>query len=51
MLKDFNTGEKKYKLSASYGYAYSSEANNATFDDVFYIADSRMYQMKETHHA
>ncbi len=51
MMKEFNEGERMYKLSASYGYAYSGEADNASFDDIFYIADSRMYEMKETHHA
>ena len=51
MMKEFNEGERMYKLSASYGYAYSGEADNASFDDIFHIADSRMYEMKETHHA
>lgn len=49
-IDSFNEKKKeKFTLSASAGYAYSHEADS--IDDVFYLADSRMYQMKEKHHA
>lgn len=50
-MEEFNKGKEKFTLSASAGYAYSYEAKTGDFDDVFYLADSRMYQMKEKHHA
>ncbi len=50
-MEEFNKGDDKFTLSASAGYAYSYEAKSGEFEDVFYLADSRMYQMKEKHHA
>ncbi len=49
-MEDFNQTSKHFTLSASSGCAYSTEVSNANIDDVFYLADSRMYKMKETHH-
>ena len=48
-MDDFNRRDDKFKLSASAGYAYSYEAGGR-MSDVFYLADSRMYKMKEKHH-
>ena len=50
-MRKFNKGKDKITLSASAGYAYSYEAESGEFEDVFYLADSRMYQVKEKHHA
>lgn len=47
----FNKDHDRFTLSASSGYAYSTEAPNGNFEDIFYLADTRMYEMKETHHA
>ncbi|WP_026651568.1 GGDEF domain-containing protein [Butyrivibrio proteoclasticus] len=48
-IQAFNEKKEKFTLSASAGYAYSKEAD--TIDDVYFLADSRMYEMKEKHHA
>jgi diguanylate cyclase (GGDEF)-like protein len=50
-MAEFNQKKEKFTLSASMGYAYSSELSTMGFNDVFYLADSRMYEMKEKHHA
>ncbi len=50
-MAEFNQKGEKFTLSASMGYAYSSELSTRGFNDVFYLADSRMYEMKEKHHA
>ena len=50
-MAEFNRKGAKFTLSASMGYAYSSELSTMGFNDVFYLADSRMYEMKEKHHA
>ena len=50
-MAEFNQKGAKFTLSASMGYAYSSELSTMGFNDVFYLADSRMYEMKEKHHA
>ncbi len=49
-ISEFNTGNERFKLSASAGYAYSYEAEKGSFLDTFYLADSRMYSVKESHH-
>ena len=50
-MDEFNKDHDRFTLSASSGYAYSTEAPNGNFEDIFYLADTRMYEMKETHHA
>ena len=50
-MNEFNQGKELFTLSASMGYALSTEEPGGTFDDVFYLADTRMYEMKEKHHA
>ena len=50
-IKEFNQRETLYKISASAGYAYSFEVKDGKYDEVFYLADTRMYEMKEKHHA
>ena len=49
-IDEFNKKGEKFTLSASAGYAYSYEVENRSMANVFYLADSRMYQMKEKHH-
>ena len=49
-MNQFNEEDKNFTLSASYGYAYSYEVKNKKYQDVFYLADQRMYKMKEEHH-
>lgn len=47
-----NAGEDcKFTLSASAGFAYSSEITEKDFKYAYYLADTRMYEMKEAHHA
>lgn len=50
-LEFFNNRDDKINLSASYGYAYSNEVPSNDANDVFMLADSRMYKIKEEHHA
>ncbi len=49
-MQEFNQTGENFTLSASAGYAYSNEGHG-TYDDVFFMADTRMYEMKEKHHA
>ena len=50
-MDEFNQNSaEKFTLSASAGYAYSYEDKDAIMDNVFYLADERMYKMKEEHH-
>ncbi len=49
-MNHFNEGDSKFKLSASVGYAFSNEVESRKYADVFYLADQRMYRMKEAHH-
>lgn len=51
LIKEFNEGYEEFELSASFGYAFSSEDRSGGFESVFILADSRMYEMKEKHHA
>ncbi|MBP3262647.1 GGDEF domain-containing protein [Pseudobutyrivibrio sp.] len=46
----FNKSNGTFFLSASCGYAYSYEVNSKKYKDVFYLADQRMYKVKEEHH-
>ncbi len=51
LMDEFNQNSaEKFTLSASAGYAYSYEDKDAIMDNVFYLADERMYKMKEEHH-
>ena len=50
-MDDFNQKKDLFTISASAGFAYSSEISTEKFEDVFYLADTRMYEMKEKHHA
>lgn len=50
-IRSFNDREDKVKLSVSVGCAYSDETTNGDYPDVFHLADIRMYEMKELHHA
>ncbi len=53
LMKYRNTVEKHIKYSASYGFADSKEKvlqNNLTAQNVYLLADTRMYVMKNEHH-
>ena len=52
LMRYRTTLEKHIKYSASYGYADSQdkELESNTTQNVYLLADSRMYQMKNTHH-
>ena len=49
-MAEYNKNNLNLNLSASSGYAYSDEVPSRSAGDVFNLADSRMYQMKELHH-
>ncbi len=49
-IAEFNKNDKTINLSSSYGYAYSTEVKSKNANDVFMLADSRMYKVKEEHH-
>ena len=49
-MQEYNKGNEKFTLSASAGYAYSNELTGAQIEDVYFLADTRMYKMKEAHH-
>ncbi len=52
LISDFNkNSSENFSLSVSAGYAYSYEDPEGKFENVFYLADTRMYKMKEQHHA
>jgi diguanylate cyclase (GGDEF)-like protein len=50
IINDWNHKEQVFKYSASYGYAYSYEVPNGSANEVYMLADSRMYEMKREHH-
>ncbi len=53
LMKYRNTLETNIKYSASYGTATSKDkavAKNLTAQNVYLLADTRMYQMKKSHH-
>ncbi len=52
-MKHKNSQETRLKFSASYGWAGSHDeklSNSVNAQDVYLLADARMYQMKNTHH-
>ena len=49
-IQHFNKYNDEYSLSVSAGYAYSDETESGKYSEVFYLADQRMYKMKEEHH-
>ncbi|MDC7293520.1 GGDEF domain-containing protein [Butyrivibrio sp. DSM 10294] len=51
LIDEYNQSSQEFKLSASCGYAYSEEDRTGGFESIFILADSRMYEMKEKHHA
>ena len=50
-LEAFNSHETRINLSASCGFAYSDEVKEDDANSVFVLADNRMYQEKDIHHA
>ncbi len=54
LVDEYNENEGKnemFSVSFSAGHAYSNEIEEDDFKFAYYLADSRMYKMKETHHA
>ena len=49
MINDWNHKEQCFQYSASYGYAYSYEVPSGSAQEVYMLADSRMYEMKREH--
>ncbi len=49
MINDCNHKEQVFQYSASYGYAYSYEVPSGSAQEVYMLADSRMYEMKREH--
>lgn len=50
-MEDFNlAGKENFRISTSVGYAYSNELHNKDYKELFFLADTRMYEMKERHH-
>lgn len=50
LINEWNHKEQVFKYSASYGYAYSYEVTSGSSQEVYMLADSRMYEMKKEHH-
>ncbi|WP_034445022.1 GGDEF domain-containing protein [Butyrivibrio sp. AE2032] len=50
MINDWNRKEQMFQYSASYGYAYSYEVPTGSAQEVYMLADNRMYEMKKEHH-
>ncbi len=50
LMAVFNDADKKIRLSASCGFAYSNEPKLTDANSVFIMADTRMYRIKEQHH-
>ncbi|MBR4668289.1 MAG: GGDEF domain-containing protein [Butyrivibrio sp.] len=50
LINEWNNKEQKFRYSASYGYAYSYEVPNGSAEEVYMLADSRMYEMKREQH-
>ena len=54
LMKHHNSDNGSLKYSASFGYASSTEEyfdHNVTSQQVYLLADTRMYKMKSTHHS
>ena len=49
LMSDWNHKEIMFQYSASYGYAYSYEVPTGSAQEVYMLADSRMYEMKKEH--
>ena len=49
LMSDWNHKEMMFQYSASYGYAYSYEVPTGSAQEVYMLADSRMYEMKKEH--
>ena len=49
MINDWNRKEQHFQYSASYGYAYSYEVPSGSAQEVYMLADNRMYEMKREH--
>ncbi len=49
LMNDWNHKELHFQYSASYGYAYSYEVPSGSAQEVYMLADSRMYEMKKEH--
>ena len=50
LINEWNNKEQVFKYSASYGYAYSYEVPNGSAEEVYMLADNRMYEMKHEQH-
>ncbi len=48
-INNWNRKETKFQYSASYGYAYSHEVPSGSAQEVYMLADNRMYEMKREH--
>ncbi len=49
LINEWNRKEQLFKYSVSYGYAYSYEVPNGSANEVYMLADNRMYEMKREH--
>ncbi|MCR4715630.1 MAG: diguanylate cyclase [Lachnospiraceae bacterium] len=45
-----NRDETEFKYAASWGYASSHEVDSTEVKDIYMLADTRMYMMKDEHH-
>lgn len=50
IISDWNHKEQVFQYSVSYGYSYSFEVPNSSANEVYMLADNRMYEMKREHH-
>lgn len=50
IISDWNHKEQAFQYSVSYGYAYSFEVPSGSANEVYMLADNRMYEMKREHH-
>ena len=48
-INNWNKKETRFQYSASYGYAYSHEVPSGSAQEVYMLADNRMYEMKREH--
>ncbi|WP_026517673.1 GGDEF domain-containing protein [Butyrivibrio sp. MC2021] len=49
LINEWNHKEVNFSYSVSYGYAYSHEVPNGSAQEVYMLADNRMYEMKREH--
>lgn len=45
-LEKLNAADRSYHRSAAYGYAFRFELNGSKFNQIYLLADERMYKMK-----